>query len=104
MPRSRSNREKSSSTSSSKRVTMVTVETQTNENDFCLCFVPKYVCKDDENLELDHRISADLNQINTEEEKCFIRNFEMIPKHSVRQRWRRSGKLFLKLTLSLDLL
>lgn len=88
MPRSHSKRE-----GSSKRNLMVSVETQTEENDFCLCFVPTYMCKQDEELVMDTRISADLNRVDWESQdgKCFVRNFEVMPKKNPKQRWRISG-------------
>lgn len=92
MPRSHSKRE-----GSTKRVTMVSVETQTEVNDFCLCFVPTYTCKNEEQeVMLDPRITADLNQVDWESEdgKLFVRNFEVNPKpkQNAKQRWRISGK------------
>ena len=91
MPRSRSQRDNKRTT-----ITTVTVETQTEENDFCVCFVPRYTCKNDENLMLDPRIPADLNQVDWLKENgtCFVRNFETRTAKNAKQRWRISGKFF----------
>lgn len=69
---------------------MITVETQTYENDFCLCFVPEYDCKNDEDATIDPHIAIKLNALNSEE-KVVVRNFEANSKWQPKKRWKFAG-------------
>ena len=77
-----------------RAVTKRSVETQTDENSFCLCYIPEYKAKLDEEQEMDPRIKLMLDQLHVLSEgriTCVIRNFEKKPKLSAKQRWKASG-------------
>jgi len=78
------------------KVTTRSVETQTEENSFCLCFIPEYVAKANEDQELDPRIKILLDQLHDLTEgkvTCAVRNFEKNQKWTPKQRWKISGRL-----------
>ena len=78
-----------------RSVTKRSVETQTDENSFCLCYIPEYKAKLDEEQEMDPRIKLMLDQLHVLSEgriTCVVRNFEKKPKLSAKQRWKASGK------------
>ena len=78
-----------------RTVTKRSVETQTDENSFCLCYIPEYKAKLDEEQEMDPRIKLMLDQLHVLSEgriTCVVRNFEKKPKLSAKQRWKASGK------------